>query len=170
MRSTFKLALLFFCSSSWAQDNKYLPIGDGFEVVQHSHYTLGYSEEHEQAEWVAYELLPSEIYGSVNRTDDFREDPKVSTGSAALLDYRGSGYDRGLLAPAADFSKNGLAMSESFYLSNMSPQHPSFNRGQWAALEKQVRRWVVDKGSLYVVTGAVLNDPIGSNQVSVPSY
>jgi len=40
--------------------------------------------------------------GNVGRTNDFREDYKVKTGSASLSDYKGSGYDRGHLAPAGD--------------------------------------------------------------------
>ena len=44
--------------------------------------------------------------------------------SAALSDYRGSGYDRGHLGPAAYMKWFAQAMSESFYMSNMSPQYP----------------------------------------------
>jgi len=62
-------------------------------------------------------------------------------------------------------------MSESYYMSNMSPQKPSFNRGIWKRLEEQVRRWTVDNKSVYVVTAGVLIpglSKIGPNQVSVP--
>ena len=72
-------------------------------------------EEHEQAEWVAYQLTDEEVNGTVKRTDDFREDKNISTGSASLPDYEGSGYDRGHLAPAADFKWSIEAMSESFH-------------------------------------------------------
>ncbi len=63
------------------------------------------------------------------------------------------------------------AMSESFYLSNMSPQEPSFNRGIWRSLESLVRDWAVAKGSLQVVTGGIftsVKERIGRNRVSVP--
>ena len=85
-------------------------------------YTLNYDEQHEQASWVAYILTSTHIRGTVNRTNDFREDYKVKTGSASLSDYKGSGYDRGHLAPAGDMKWSSTAMSESFFMSNISPQ------------------------------------------------
>ena len=143
------------------------------QIVRHSNYTLNYSEKHEQAEWVAYTLSSSDVYGSVGRTNDFRADPKVKTGSASLPDYKGSGYDRGHLAPAGDMKSTYTAMSESFYMSNMSPQKAGFNRGIWKKLEGNVRNWASDNGEIYVVTGPILSGSypsIGSNQVSIPNY
>jgi len=86
------------------------------QIIHHSNYTLNYSEQHEQAKWVAYSLTSSQVYGTVDRTNDFRIDPKVKTGSASLPDYKGSGYDRGHLAPAGDMKSTYTAMSESFYM------------------------------------------------------
>lgn len=143
------------------------------EIVKHTYYTLSYSEENEQAYWVYYELTPELINGTQSRTDDFRADPLVSTGSASLDDYKGSGYDRGHLCPAADMSLNKTSMSESFYLSNMSPQLAGFNRGIWSTLEDQVREWALSYSKLCVVTGPIFKDNIGvigGNQVTVPGY
>lgn len=143
-------------------------------VIERPYYTLRYSEEHEQAIWVAYPLWADSLRQQKHeRKDDFREDPRVRTGSAQLTDYRGSGYDRGHLAPAADFSYDDFALSQSFYMSNMSPQDPSFNRGIWKKLEDKVRDWAMENDHIYIVTGPVLNkkfETIGSNQVSVPEY
>jgi endonuclease G len=64
-------------------------------------------------------------------------------------------------------------MSESFYLSNMSPQAPGFNRGIWSTLESYVRTWADENEEIYVVTGPVLTgtySTIGPDQVSVPEY
>jgi len=144
------------------------------QVVTHTGYTLKYSEDDEQPYWVAYELTSDEIYGSFERKDNFRSDPLVRTESAALSDYRSSGYDRGHLIPAADQNWSEEAMGDSFFLSNMSPQEPSFNRGIWAKLESVVRTFAKDNKSLYVVTGPILidgpYDSIGSNKVSIPKY
>mgnify|MGYP001043463153 FL=1 len=150
----------------------YWPTSSG-AVVEKSHYVLSYSEAHEQAEWVFYELTRQEAKGGYERTDDFRSDGAISTGSASLADYKGSGYDRGHLAPAGDMAFSTVAMSESFYMSNMSPQDPSFNRGIWKQLESLVRAWAQDDGDLFVVTGAILEDglpTIGVNRVSIPRY
>ena len=142
-------------------------------IVKHLGYTLSYNEKHEQANWVAYELTATETKKTVERSNDFRPDEAVSTGSATNEDYQGSGYDRGHLAPAADMGWSEKAMEESFFYSNMSPQAPSFNRGIWKRLEEQVRQWAIDNQSIYVVTGPVLTDnlpSIGVNKVSVPQY
>ena len=56
------------------------------------------------------------------RKDNFRLDPVIKTGSAILADYKGSGYDRGHLPPAGDMAWSKEAMSESFFLTNMSSQ------------------------------------------------
>lgn len=143
------------------------------EIVKHTYYTLSYSEDNEQAFWVYYELTSELINGNQSRTDDFRADPMVSTGSASLNDYKGSGYDRGHLCPAADMALNKTSMSESFYLSNMSPQVPGFNRGIWSTLESQVREWALGYQKLYVVTGPIFKDnkgSIGEDNVTVPGY
>ena len=144
----------------------------GEEIIKHTGYTLSYNEENELPSYVAYELTKDEVLGPVERNDSFREDPYVRTGSATLEDYRGSGYDRGHMAPAADFKWSEKAMEDTFYMSNMAPQDPSFNRGIWADLEAVVRNMAYDEGTIYVVTGPVLTDgpykTIGENKVSVP--
>ena len=125
------------------------------QIIYHTGFTLSYNEAHEQASWVAYELTSNELIKKVNRSDNFKQDPKVETGSALLSDYVRSGYDRGHLAPAADMSWSQITMEESFYMSNISPQKPGFNRGIWKKLESYVRQWAYDNESIYVVTGGI---------------
>jgi len=139
------------------------------QVIKHVAYTLCYDENFEQAKWVAY-LLTSKMCSNKEeeRTDNFREDPSVMTGSAVPNDYKKSGYDRGHLCPAGDMGWSEAAMSESFFMSNMSPQQPKFNRGIWKTLEMQVREWakketttvtinlVFDKTSYTLPTGATV--------------
>jgi len=141
-------------------------------ILSYSGFDLGYNEPYEQAAWVAYVLTRDEIEsGSIGRTDNFRPDTNLSTGSASLADYRGSGYDRGHLAPAGDMKWDPQAMSESFLMSNMSPQAPAFNRGIWRKLETNVRTWALEKDSIFVITGPVLHPIdsfIGENQVGIP--
>lgn len=149
------------------------PVGEN-QIIIHSAYTLSYNETHEQADWVAYELTREEVLNDLyDRTDNFREDPDVISGSAQLSDYYMSGYDRGHLAPAADMSWSETAMSESFYMSNMSPQVHAFNAGKWSYLEAQVRAWADLYNGVYVISGPVLSaglPTIGDNKVSVPAY
>ena len=166
--------LLFSANIIWSQSFNYLPLSKNKQVVSHSYLTLSYLEEFEQAEWVAYELSKERVGGAYRRSNDFRADPKVGSGSAELSDYKGSGYDRGHLAPAADMKFDETAMTECFFMSNMSPQDPSFNRGIWKNLEAQVREWAIQNEHLYIVTGPILDSSltasIGSNKVVIPNF
>lgn len=131
--------------------------GDELHVVCRAGYVLQHSSLTKGAVWVAEYLQPEAIYGDEPRTNDFKPDPAVPTkGRATLGDYKGSGYDRGHYAPAADFSRDAEQMADSFFLSNMGPQEPTFNRGVWAEIEKFARKRASrsNKG-LYVITGPV---------------
>jgi len=142
-------------------------------LIRHTGYSLVYDEKHEQARWVAYELTAAETGKWFERTNQFLEDPLISTGSATDADYKGSGYDRGHIAPASDMGWSAETMAESFFYSNMSPQEPSFNRGIWKKGEDLVRFWARSYGNLYVVAGPVLLSglkTIGPHEVSVPDF
>ncbi len=173
MKGSFYSLLLLLCTTALsAQD--FLPCSPTEQLVFHQSFALNYSEAHEQAEWVYYELSSDKLtVDKTKRKDNFRADPKVATGSAAVEDYKKSGFDRGHLAPAADMAFDPIAMSESFYMSNMCPQAPAFNRGIWKSLETLVRSWVNDSTLIYIATGPILNDHlsrIGRNKVCVPNF
>lgn len=160
----------------------------GNPVVWHSALALEYDEAFEQARWVAHIIPPEVLTGTVFRSNDFRPDPQIPTGSAVEADYflkflqpdssykyDGFGFDRGHLAPSADFRWSAKALSESYFYSNMSPQRPEFNRESWATVEDRVRGYLYSHpGSrLFVVTGPVLRAGLpkierGVNKVSIP--
>lgn len=165
-----RLLFLFFVTllSSCAKEEVISPdIGDytpttskGY-LIQHTYYTLSYSNSDRQSEFSYYKLSPESIKGTQNRTDDFRIDPLVKNNPVSSTAYQGSGYDRGHLCPAADMALNLTAMSETFYMSNMSPMAPSFNRGIWSTLESWVREAAITNNGVYVVTGPILNGSCG---------
>ncbi len=162
----------------------------GEEVIEHAAMSLVYSEKHEQAKWVAHIITPDVIKGNYGRTNDFRQDPKIKSGSTKQEDYfltfmkpdsttgyDGFGYDRGHLAPSADFRWTKQGISESYFYSNMSPQAPEFNRGRWAELEGLTRNYIYNNPNtnLYVVTGPVLKDDLpvlerSVNKVTIPEF
>lgn len=142
-------------------------------IIHHTAYTLSFNETYHIANWTAYELTEPETHSVVKRSNHFVPDPLMNTRCGSNEDYKGSGYDRGHLAPAADMAYSNQTMTESFYLSNMAPQQPGFNRGIWKKLEDQVRDWAVENQSVYVVTGTVLTKglpTIGYNRITVPHY
>lgn len=155
-------------------DNLVLGIpGPADTIIDRPGYALGYIELHEQPAWVIYRLTADEVTTKVaSRSDDFKEDPDIPSGSATLTDYKHSGYDRGHLAPAGDMSYSVQTMSDSFYMSNMSPQKPNFNRQIWKKLESTVRKFAITEKDVYIVTGPILPKTktltIGSNAVTVP--
>lgn len=164
-------AICFFISlvTCFGQDLSFYYPSIGGELVKHAYYALDYNEDHEHANWVLYF---SGVHGVVERKDAFKGDAAVTTGSATLNDYVDSGYDRGHLAPAADMNVSKISMKESFFMSNMSPQLPGFNRGVWKRLESLVRAWgqAIDSDSDVIITGPLLNESCGTigNNVTVP--
>jgi endonuclease G len=151
-----------------------LPAKSPGTFVQHSRFSLSYSEIHEQAEWVAYALSePALSAKKFNRTGfAFIPDPKINSKSANPNDYSGSSYDRGHLCPAADMAYDSIALRETFYMSNISPQTKAFNQGVWRVIESNTRNWAKNIGHILVITGPVLSKPgleqIGQNKVTVP--
>lgn len=108
------------------------------------------------------------------RSNQFYADARLPRAERAELDdYKGSGYDRGHMAPAADMI-DSTAMEQSFSLANMVPQAPLNNRKTWAAIEKATRQYVLRaQGDVYVITGPVYGPrpaTIGNNKVWVPKY
>ena len=171
MKNLIIAIVVIITSSLTAQEFDYLPTSTTDHIIKHSYYSLSYSEKHKLAEWTAYKLTPEMINGSQEPTKDYRADPSVSSGTAELSDYTYSGYVKGHLVPIADMKINQTAMSESFYMSNISPQSASFNSGIWKKLEELVRSWALSKGEIYVVTGGILNNSkghFGINKVGIP--
>lgn len=151
----------------------FLPSVKCGQVVIHRYYALSYCEELEEAEWVAYELLGDRLRQPwVRRTNDFRDDPKIACGDSDSEDYRGPEFDRGHLVPAADMAFNDTAMSQTFFMSNMTPQRAGFNKGVWRELEELTRDWAKKFEHLYVVSGPVFyekpTEEIGKSKVAVP--
>lgn len=154
-------------SGSW------LPTSTTGIIIEHGFFTLSYSENHEQAEWVAYPLLKEHISSNEFKRPYFIEDREIETKSADWRSYKNSGFDRGHLCPAADRLFSYEAFHETFLTSNISPQNKEFNSGIWNKLEQQTRRWAKKYDGVYVVTGGVLKENlnrIGYEKVSVPEY
>jgi len=141
-------------------------------VIYHNNYSLVYLEQFEQSQWVAYCVESFELEKNFERTDNFKQDPLVISETANDNDYKGSGYDRGHLMPAAVCTWDSIAMYESFYYSNVSPQNASFNRGVWSRLEDLERDLALKFGKVWVVITPLFDNVIeyiGENKVAVPN-
>src|SRR5262249_46191289 len=107
-------------------------------------------------------------------SQSFQQDPRlVAAGVPAVSPdwYRHSGYDRGHLAPSADFAWDRKANESTFVLSNVAPQSRGLNRGAWRILEAKVRSWACHEGKVRVITGPVLDadlESLNGHPVPVP--
>lgn len=113
-----------------------MPAAD--QILFNRYYVVGYSYYFRQAKWALEIVDPNKT--DLERADNFRPDYRIpEMFRADLADYESSGYDRGHLVASANQSEIAIQNSETFLLSNMSPQKPQFNRDIWKKLETAVR-------------------------------
>ena len=159
-----------------------MPAAD--QILFNRDYIIGYSYYFRQAKWALEIVDPKKKSADpkktpLGRSDNFRPDYRVPPMfRAELADYEKSGYDRGHLVASANKNEERILNSETFLLSNMSPQHPDLNRKIWRKLEKAVRKLVAKPKILeaYVLCGPIFNfnkkvlpiKPEDSNDVTMP--
>jgi len=142
--------------------------------VYHKKYSqILYSHKFHNAIFVNYQLKKGESNKGIKRTDDFRIDFLVDS-TISLEDYKYSGYDRGHLKPAGSSKTSKEEMSESFLLSNISPQYPQINRGTWKSIEEYERKLLNYYDSLNINTGTIFknyfNKKLPNSKIRVPKY
>ncbi|MBR3609168.1 MAG: DNA/RNA non-specific endonuclease [Bacteroidales bacterium] len=143
------------------------------QLVTNLGYTSSYNTSYGIPNWVAYEITRSEATSTeAERKDKFMPDPKVKGHSATNADYKGSGYDKGHMAPAADMKWSQIVMDQSFYFTNICPQAPGLNRGAWKNLEEDIRLWAIRDSALVVICGPLFTQEpvryIPQTQVAIP--
>lgn len=116
-------------------------------ICRHA-YIDGFDPAAKIPAWVAYTLVPEHALGCVPRSNAFAADPSIPNGPTPK-DYAGKQsngitYDKGHNADDGDMSFDTEAETESFLMTNMSPQAPSLNRGTWKLLETSVRAWALE--------------------------
>lgn len=165
------------CSSSFLGGRRPTYVGDataGGAELCYAAFAVLHSPTTRTPLWSAEGLDPARMTAArgLERASTFHEESALPKDERADLDdYRGSGYDRGHLAPSADMPDDE-AQQESFSLANMVPQDPGLNRGPWADLEADVRSLARKRDAVYVVTGAI-SDPGArklNGRVTVPTY
>lgn len=143
------------------------------QILRREGYVASYNKDTKIANWVMWHLTSERLTGPAKRKNSgFEEDGDVPLPRAMDRDYSRSGYDRGHLCPAGDNKFSDKAMAQSFLFTNICPQDPNLNRGDWNEMEQQCRRWAEQYGDIYVVAGPILfrgkHKTIGRNKVTVP--
>jgi len=104
--------------------------------VKTSIFDVVYSEKLQQPKWIEYSVICSE--GTISRKGlDFYPVKGVITSTSE--DYENNIYDKGHLAPAADFNCNKEYLKQTFSYLNCTLQHEKLNRGVWRLLEVHER-------------------------------
>ena len=142
-------------------------------------FAILHSGESKTPVFVAQRLNRSSIADAdEKRTNRYFQDARLRSAERATLDdYKGSGFDRGHMAPAGDMP-TAQAMAQSFSLANMIPQVPGHNLGVLAKSVEAVTRKYAARASddVYLITGPVYvpsiadSPSIGRGQVRVPKY
>jgi len=77
--------------------------------------------------------------------EDFNNNPKC---------YKYQHFDRGHLAPDADFDYNKQLLKTTYLMSNIVPERPRNNRVLVAKIETEFRKYINEFGDGYILTGA----------------
>jgi len=138
-------------------------------------YTVSYNKITRQPNWVMWQLTKEHVVQrKVGVWNEYREDEDLpSEIRSTLEDYAYSGYDRGHMCPGGDCNWDDIGRDETFVLSNMCPQNPNLNRGDWKEIEIACRKWAKQYGNIYIVCGPIFlksqqHERIGPNQIPVP--
>lgn len=156
------LVVLFINVSLKAQDTVRLV---------HKEYTTVFSKSLKYPVLVEWWVTKQKVTctNPIPRKDKFAPDPLLAAETDLEADYKGSGTDRGHMAPAADNQCSGPnAMLECFYFSNMAPQYHSLNAGDWKTLETLTRDLAKSQDSIKVWCGSV-GESKKIGRVSVPT-
>jgi len=136
-------------------------------LVKSPIFKVMYSETLQQPKWIEYHVACGE--GDFSRKGlDFYVCDSVKTSDGG--DYEGNVWDKGHLAPAADFNCNKDYLKMTFSYLNCVLQHEKLNRGVWRLLEAYERdlskkysvdvkiKMVYSKKSIVLKSGATVPD------------
>lgn len=152
-------AIFYYVNKSSSDERLFVPVSqkDRPEILLEQYgYTVSYNAELGIPNWVGWELNREKLVDRESRSNNFSPNPKLSPDLAITTDeYKGSGWDRGHMCPSADNKWHWRAMDESFYMTNVCPQHHNLNRGDWKELEEACREWAAVE-PIYIVCGPIL--------------
>lgn len=104
--------------------------------IKTSIYETVYSEVLEQPKWVRYTVLCPDGKASRKGMDFYTESSIVTSSNP---DYVNNEWDKGHMAPAADFNCTTEMLKQTFSFVNCALQNESLNRGAWRLLEAYER-------------------------------
>lgn len=130
------------------------------QIKEYTGFTVSFNKDNHTPNYVAWELLGTEVSTEIPRSDNFWQDPEI-IGCPEHRDYSYSGYDRGHMCPAADQKWSQQAMDDCFVMANMCPQIHELNAGAWETLESKERQWAQRDSAIVIIAGPIY---YGTNQ------
>lgn len=136
------------------------PQNDHELYLYQDEYIERYSTSLRLPVFATYRLRAEDVVKG-ERAECFREDPRIADRGdrSRLIDYDGdlTGFDRGHLVPDADMQRTPDVAMNTYFMTNMMPQHGSVNSGSWKYLEDATRLWAVELGEVLVVSGPIFD-------------
>lgn len=169
MIRTLLILILVSCASARP---KHKP--SGLVILDHKFFKVHYDPQIRLARYVEYTLKKENLLEKRGkRRNKFIPDPILVDSNLPFVttkEYTRTGFDRGHLAPSADFTFSQEANDLTFVMSNIAPQTPLLNRGVWKNLEEQVRFWACGEEKLTIITGPIFhgNDPMLPGGLRIP--
>jgi endonuclease G len=126
-------------------------------ILENVGYVCGFSRELKIPVWTCYRL--GDVVLEYERSGEWRSDPRLPKLDLDENSYRGSGKQRGHMAPAYGMMTRygSIAMIESFYMANACPMEARLNQGVWATAENHVARnnarWANAETEVWVICG-----------------
>ena len=108
-------------------------------LVQTDIFEVCYSSKKQQPLWLSYEVECS-TGGFSRKGLKFKKDISFNGITSDNADYYKNVWDKGHLAPAADFNCDYEMLKATFTFLNCALQHEKLNRGPWKKLEKYERK------------------------------
>jgi endonuclease G len=116
-------------------------------LVKRPIYTVNYSQKYKQPLWVEYGFRTRECNATRAGMDFYKVDSVITSDAA---DYVNNLYDKGHMAPAADFNCSPITLKQTFSYLNCALQNQYLNRGPWKLLEEYERVLAKQYGKIEV--------------------
>lgn len=168
--AAFALAAHAACPQFYPNGVAIAPANVNIKELCNSFYVVHYDEAYSRVVFTSARLEPGSPIGAPKRINGFRPDHRIKNSPHSSW-YEGMGVDRGHLVAAEDAASD-QQMYDTFYLTNVVPQDPTLNRGEWKKTEAKVRAAAVNSPTTtWIVTVPIysINPKYMANKIPVPA-
>ncbi len=147
---------------------------NGKNEIDYMHFSLVMNKKRKFASWVAWNIDGANIKRISRKGIPFIKDPDFIEGQIGNELYKSNPLDRGHIARRAELCWGTLeeakkANKDSFYFSNMLPQHERFNQSKKAGIWGKLENVIFDDAIIKDLKVSVFGGPI-FNEKKDPVY